>query len=284
MSQLGKFFLGNSQLIKKNYPGITLRRLEEEFKDYLAQSKLTDKIKELEFFDKLCNGVPLAYITGKITFYKSEFFVDSSVLIPRMETELLVEQAIKDIKSSFKRSHDENFKILDLGVGSGAIILSILQEIDRPISAFATDISQAALEVAKRNFFFLRYTFSRKSTLEFIKMDRLCGFEQKLHMIITNPPYIKEKNDRVGVHHQVHSFEPHTALYLPDDKYNEWFEELFKQSFSQLYNGGIFLMEGHENNLSELKAIAKSVGFINTEVIFDLTRRPRFLKAQKSTT
>jgi release factor glutamine methyltransferase len=202
------------------------------------------------------------------------FYVDERVLIPRDETEILVEKAIEIIKKNKIKS------ICEIGIGSGAIFLSILEEFNETLEILATDIEDSALEVAIKNYQLKKYKISDKHQVKFQKNDRLHNIDQKFDLIISNPPYIKEQADLGGVHGQVHAYEPHTALYLKDDEYNQWFELFFKQVELCLNNGGYFLMEGHEDHLQEQLSIAESFN-LHGDIANDYTNSNRFLFLQK---
>ncbi len=290
---LENFFSDKKQRLSELYPGLSLNRLKDELEQYARQKKInvddlfssryipsnTNPITS--FFDNLIKGYPLEYIRGRAHFYKSEFDVSETVLIPRSETEILVETASSFLRDWMKMS-DERLRVLDIGTGSGAIIISLLQEMHRPIEAFATDISKDALEVARRNYFNLRFTIPRESSLRLIHTDRMSELlDEKFHLIVSNPPYIKKREDRDFVHHQVDTYEPHLALYLDDDKYDEWFRILFKQVLSSLYEEGIFIMEGHEDHLEDLASVCSMVGFSSVQILKDYTNRNRFIFAKK---
>ncbi len=286
------FYKEQKEHLGTMYPGLSLARLKQELENYsitlqLGGDDLFDSlyVPSLNnpftiFFERLQLGIPLEYIRGKAYFYRSEFSVNSDVLIPRSETEILVEKAVLEIKTWEKKS-DEKLKIADIGTGSGAIVLSVLQELNRPAYCVATDISKAALKVARRNFFNLRYTIARQSELNIIKTDRMTDIHEKFHVIVSNPPYIKEKLDRENVHSQVESFEPHLALYINDESYEEWFDKLFSQVHSRLFEEGVFIMEGHEDHLNNQAKQIEKLGFSKVEVIQDYTGRDRFLIARK---
>ncbi|MCK5884030.1 MAG: peptide chain release factor N(5)-glutamine methyltransferase [Bacteriovoracaceae bacterium] len=285
---LNSFFDDHKESLELNYPGISLRILSQQVENYILDHnvEISDvyvsghRARFQTFLNKLKMGIPLGQICGRCYFYRSEFYVDSNVLIPRSETEILVENAARILKKKQKEAAAP-LRVLDLGTGSGAIILSLMQECPN-LQCFALDLSLDALSVARRNYFQLQYTISPKSELHFICGDRFSNFpDGELDLIVTNPPYIKESDDREGVHNNVHSFEPKIALYLADDEYDQWFEELFKESFKRLTIGGAFLMEGHENHLLHLKLLAENAGFANVIVICDYTGRDRFLSALK---
>ncbi len=204
------------------------------------------------------------------------------MLIPRNETEVLVEIACQEIASILKHT-DERLRIADIGVGSGAIALSIMAESEVPLHMTGLDISVDALKVAKKNWFKLRYKIPRGSEFKLLQSDRLSEIgeeDSKFHLIVSNPPYIKRSEDGAFVHSQVDQFEPHVALYLDDDDYECWYNLLAIQVHSALVSEGVFLMEGHEDHWEELEPIFRTAGF-ETQLINDLTGAPRFLRAKK---
>ncbi|HLE11958.1 MAG: hypothetical protein A2504_06385 [Bdellovibrionales bacterium RIFOXYD12_FULL_39_22] len=274
---LAEFFETHQQNLIQFYPGLTLRRLEQEWSLF---SRITSQPLSL-FLQKLKQGIPLAYISGSSYFYKAEFFITPDVLIPRYETEILVEMGVKEI---FKIAQGPNsiIRIADMGTGSGAIILSLLQDctlIKNQIEATATDISQAALNVAKTNYDSLRTHLASNHKLTFLHADRLTKLSTPQQLIITNPPYIKAKEDLSTVHPMVKKFEPELALFLKDDEYENWFENMFIQAYNLLQMEGVFLMEGHENHLPLLSKIAAHCGLSQITIHPDLTGRKRFLRA-----
>jgi release factor glutamine methyltransferase len=260
------------------YPGISLRRFLLDVQDILihhTQNQILDLNQsrfEVSPFQnqKLKNlfiaGTPLAVLMGFSEFYGHRFFVNEHVLIPRPETEAMVDLLIKP-KISFK-------KILDVGTGSGVIALTLL---DQGIAetAVASDLSINALNVARTNAHRLRLT----DRCDFLLSDRLEKITTKFDLIISNPPYIKESSHRAGVHQSVDSHEPKLALYLPDDKYEAWFKLFFTQVKNHLNPGGMFLMEGHELEVPHQVRDLDQLGFAKTKVLEDFTQRPRYLQA-----
>lgn len=287
-----QFFNQEKEHLEKNYPGITLNRLKQElgefsFFGYLNKNEFFkspyiegDKSGLKEFFKHLKKGVPLEYISGVSHFYRSKFSISSEVLIPRSETELLVEMGLKELKK-LSKVH-EKLSFVDLGTGSGNIFISILRDMGFSISAVAIDINPKALKIAKRNYFLNQFTIPKKSQVKFLQMDRLSGDLKNQHLIITNPPYIMGKNDRKKVHKQTLNFEPNQALFLEDNLYFPWFSELFKQALKSLVPGGIFLMEGHEDHLDALSKLGTESGFVNCSVVKDHGQSKRFLRAEKA--
>jgi len=151
----------------------------------------------------LLNGKPLQYVMGYTNFYGNKFIVNESVLIPRFETEELVENLINYINKYFKESID----IIDLGTGSGAIGITLKKKI--PLSNVdLLDISKDALEVAKKN------ADNMNAEVNLIEGDMLESVDKKYDVIVSNPPYIKTGEEIEKI---VEKNEPHLALYAGED-------------------------------------------------------------------
>ena len=285
------FYKKHEKFLGNTYPGLTVGRIKQELEIILMAGGSTNSLDSAylshsenpvtKFFSNLELGIPLEYITGRAYFYRSEFKVNPDVLIPRSETETLVELAVKELKK-LEQEVCGPLSFLDVGTGSAIIPISILQEMNHPTNAIATDISNEALIIAKENAFNLKYTWSIKNTLSFIQTDRLDGINTEFHLVVSNPPYIKRKADKELVHEQVREFEPGLALWINDNEYEQWFEKLFNQAYDRLLDGGVFLMEGHENHLDSLCIIGEDCGFIKCKVLEDLTGRKRFLVMRKN--
>jgi release factor glutamine methyltransferase len=284
------FYEAEKKSLLSNYPGLTLHRLRQDiklhaflngvdFEELFNFPYLPHRSHPITvFFDKLKIGTPLEYITGYAYFYRSLFKVTSDVLIPRSETEILVELAAQEIQKNYKNTL---CRVIDIGTGSGAIALSLLMEDVANLEMSATDISEKALKLAKENFFNQRYTIPAKHKLKFVKSDRLKEVEGEFDLILSNPPYIKRSADFKQVHSQVAIFEPHLALFLDDATYDQWFDEFFTSIHEKLSPMGLSLIEGHENHLDTLAAQAQKIGFKEAVVIKDYTNRNRFLKLKK---
>jgi release factor glutamine methyltransferase len=272
------FFAENCTLLQNNYPGLTINRLHQDLDPYwnsLYFESTSDPV--YKYTQNLLSGRPISHFLENAYFYESDFIVSEKVLTPRPETEILVEETLKEIR----KIADESITICDIGTGTGAIILSVLRAANQPLKAVATDISEDAISIAKRNYFNLGYTIDKDSELSFLKTDRLSGIDGRFNIIVSNPPYIKYQRDRAGVHSQVLDYEPEIALFLDDDEYENWFKKLFTDSYRLLYDKGSFIMEGHEDNLDELKILIEEIGFIDAQIIKDFTGSKRFLKARK---
>lgn len=261
--------------MEKNYAGINQKILEKFVEDLFPFHFQSQYLNLAEFYKKLLNGIPLQYIAHQAFFYNSFFFVDENVLIPRMETELLVHEVLLACK------YKKNVTLLDLGTGSGAIVLSLLIELNIPTSAIASDISRNALNVCETNFKKLNYKIAKDKLLQLRESDRFLKIDEKFDVIVSNPPYIKRNSDILLVHEKTLKHEPNLALFLDDSTYLDWFDELFKKVDKHLNPNGLFIMEGHENHWKELTIIVKKY-FSNYKIINDLTGRPRFLKVEKN--
>ena len=167
---------------------------------------LEDAIKRIE------DGEPVQYIVGNVDFCGNTIEVNKNVLIPRFETEELVAETIKRIKSTFNTKID----ILDLCTGSGAIAISLAKEIDSNV--FASDISKDALEVAKNN------SKLNNTDITFINTDLYIGIDNKFDVIISNPPYISKDEEIMDI---VYKNEPSIALYADNDGI-EFYERILK--------------------------------------------------------
>lgn len=168
----------------------------EYLKKYLSKEKLDEGIK------KLISGEPIQYIIGDVNFYGNKIKVNKNVLIPRFETEELVEKTIKYAKEYF----DKKIDVIDLGTGSGCIAITLKKELDCNMDAL--DISDKALEVAKEN------AIINNVDINFIESDMTKPLSKKYDLIISNPPYIAYDEEIMDI---VKNNEPHTALYASDN-------------------------------------------------------------------
>ena len=285
------FFEGEKKSLKAYYPGITLHRLRQDIKLCAILHNIdSEELFELAylpsqdhpltiFFEQLKKGVPLEYITGFAYFYQSLFRVTKDVLIPRSETEILVELAGQEIQKNYR---NKPCRIIDIGTGSGVIGLSLLTLPHVQIDMVLSDISEKALKVARENFFNQKYLFPKSHKISFQKSDRMREVHGVFDLILSNPPYIKRGQDLSEVHDQVKIFEPHLALFLDDGLYDQWFNEFFTSIYEKLSPSGISLIEGHENHLESLATQALKVGFAEVLVIKDYTQRNRFLQLKKN--
>lgn len=209
-------------------------------------------------------GVPFCYLLREAEFYHNKFFINQNVLIPRQETEYLVDLIVRGERGSRKR-------ILDVGTGSGVILSSLLLN-QVGSSGVGVDLSERALEVAQINI--KRLDLENRVQLQ--KSDRLFDVEGIFDLIVSNPPYIKTRGHHSLVHSKVDEFEPHVALYISDEDYDQWFESFFTQVRAHLR--GVFYMEGHELEVERQAKKLEELGFTEVAVLRDLSDAPRFIK------
>ena len=169
-------------------------------REYLEKYLSNDRLDEgMELLNK---GISPQYIVGNVDFYGNIINVDSRVLIPRFETELLVEKTICYINNLFNR----RVSILDLGTGSGCIAITLKKEIDCDV--VASDISLDAIDVAREN------AINNKVDILFVNSDIFSNIEDKFDVIISNPPYISYDEE---IDDMVKNNEPSLALYASND-------------------------------------------------------------------
>ena len=209
------------------------------FTDFIftLQQEVTEEEKEFveEIYTKLANHIPAQYIIGHAEFFGMQLKVDERVLIPRPETEELVELILAE-------NLKDNLKVLDIGTGSGAIALVLAK--NRPDwSVTAADISQDALELATEN------ANVQNLNLSFIKSDCFSKISSKYDIIVSNPPYIsREDQEEVGLN-VLHS-EPHLALFADEDGL-AIYRRIGEDSKDYLNDGGkIYLEIGYKQGQS----------------------------------
>ncbi len=207
-------------------------------------------------------GKPLWYILGDTEFYGYKIKVDGRVLIPRPETELLAEMAVKSV--------EEGDKVLDLCTGSGCIAIAVRKEVkDKEISVVAADISAGALEVAAQN------AKDNAADIKFIESDLFSNIKGKFNLIVCNPPYVR-RSDIAGLAKEVKDHEPLSALDGGEDGL-DFYRRLAAEAPKHLVRGGTLLMEC---GIGQAQAIVKLFGkFDYTMVSRDYNDVERFVRA-----
>ena len=230
--------------------------------------KHNQKKKYQLLLEKRMKRVPMAYIIGYKSFWKSNFLVNKSVLIPRPDTELIVEEALNYLpKYKYK-------KILDIGVGSGCILISILLE--RPkLYGVGLDISKNAIKIAKINAKLQQVDDRTK----FINRDVDKYNEGKYDLIVSNPPYIK-KNKISRLEEDVKNFEPKTAL---DGGYNGYskIEKVLEKSSKLLKRNGRLILEIGYDQACYTSHFLEKCGFFINKISKDLAKKDRCIISTK---
>ncbi|MDO5105951.1 peptide chain release factor N(5)-glutamine methyltransferase [Capnocytophaga sp.] len=219
--------------------------------------------------EQLKTGKPIQYILGETWFYSNRFFVDENVLIPRQETEELVDWILSETDKNLKIS------ILDIGCGSGCISVSLAKELSQA-EVTALDISEKALATAEKN--------ARENgvkNLRFLQQDILKTdfLSQKYDIIVSNPPYVREL-EKQEIHNNVLDYEPHLALFVPNDKPLMFYEKIADLAKKSLTENGKLFFEINEYLGKEMMQMMKNKGFGRVELREDLSGNPRMLKAE----
>ncbi|MDX9702654.1 MAG: peptide chain release factor N(5)-glutamine methyltransferase [Candidatus Auribacterota bacterium] len=235
-----------------------------------------DELKNLkQMVKERIKGRPLQYILGEVDFFDTNLLVCEGVLIPRPETELLVEAIVADI-DTYKT---ENCPvILDLGTGSGNISIAVAKKCDS-CKIFACDISSKALDIAKENA--VRNNVADK--INFFKADILHDWNRKtkteFDYIVSNPPYVSLKDKR-ELSREVLDFEPHEALFS-GERGTEFYERIIDYFSSWLKPDGAMFFEIGINQKQPVLQFLQEKGFYDISMIDDLKRIPRVVRARK---
>jgi len=249
-----------SNLIKRDKKHIILNPKE------LLNSKQLNKFKSL--IERRKKGEPIAYLINKKEFWKDEFFVNKDVLIPRPDTELIIEQVLKIY------SKEEQLQALDIGTGSGCILLSILKE--RPnFYGTGIDISKKSINVSKFNAKQLNLVNRVKffnSSVDNFKIG-------KYDLIVSNPPYIELLNLKY-LEKDVVSFEPKLALNGGLDGFSK-IRNVISKAKKLIKKNGKFILEIGFNQKNKVKKILKEEGFYINKAIKDYGNNDRCIVSTK---
>jgi protein-(glutamine-N5) methyltransferase, release factor-specific len=214
------------------------------------------------YLDQRLKGKPTQYITRRQEFYGRDFRVDAHVLIPRPETEFVVEAALAKITPESR--------VVDVGCGSGAIAVTL--QLEKGCQVCATDISFPALSVASAN------ALRLGAKVEFVHTDLLSAFaDSTFDVVISNPPYIAD-SDRAGLQKEVRDHEPALALFAGPTG-NEVYEKLTREAARVLRPHGALVLELGYNSLASVHAMLHR-GWQNIETTPDLAGIPRVLTAE----
>jgi release factor glutamine methyltransferase len=235
----------------------------------------SELLKFFRVIRKLKQHIPLQYIFGHTQFYGLDLKVNEHVLIPRPETEELVEWIVKE-ESKVQSS---KFKVLDIGTGSGCIAIALKKNIPNA-EVFAMDISENALAVAKEN------AEKNQVEIQFIKGNILNHLTIQpfnhltFDIIVSNPPYITEA-EKEDMHKNVLEHEPHTALFVPDNDALLFYRAILDFAKDKLAAGGKIYFELNAKYADAVKELAESKGFVDCEVKKDLSGKERMMRCGK---
>lgn len=218
---------------------------------------------------KLSESEPFQYILGFENFYGYDFRVDKNVLIPRPETEEIVEWILNTLPENSEAN------IIDIGTGSACIPI-VLKKMLPSAKIEAVDVSKGALEIARKN------DEIHETNIVFheidILNDKLWHFDSKFDVIVSNPPYIPN-SEKVLMHKNVLDFEPHLALFVEDNEALIFYEKIADFALKYLNKNGFLFFECNEYNAPEVVQMLSCKGFVNIELRKDMSGRDRMIKA-----
>ena len=217
---------------------------------------------------KRSKGEPIAYLLNKKDFWKYEFYVDKGILIPRPDSEIIIEQIIE------LTCHKKNLRILDIGVGSGCLLLSALKE-RKDFHGVGIDISKKCIDISKINS--LKLDVSKR--VKFFKSDVDNFRFGKYDLIISNPPYIK-KLDFNNLKKDVIDFEPRLALYGGLDGTSE-IRKVINKSSELIKKNGKFILEIAYDQKNKITKLLRDKGFYINKVLKDLASNDRCIVSTK---
>jgi len=229
-------------------------------KDFIVWDSLLDDLK---------NEVPIQYLLGKTSFYGLDFEVNENVLIPRPETEELVEWIINENKGRSKE-----IKILDIGTGSGCIAISLAKNLPKA-KVYAIDVSKKALDTAKRNAINnnVDVTFMLKDILELeiLKSD--------YDIIVSNPPYVRNL-EKAEIKKNVLDFEPHLALFVDDNDALIFYRKIAALAQKNLLENGQLYFEINQYLGKEMIDLLERMNFKNIELRKDIYDNDRMISCK----
>ena len=220
--------------------------------------------------ERLKQQEPIQYIIGETDFFDFTFKVTPEVLIPRPETEELVNWIISDYKNC------KELILLDIGTGSGCIAITLDKKLS-DVKTFAIDVSEKAIQIAQTN------AKTNNSSVTFLQKDifkvERKTFSHKFDIIVSNPPYVTE-SDKKEMQKNVLDFEPEIALFVSDNKPLIFYNTIITFATSNLKIGGEIYLEINEKFANNIKDILKKSKFVNIKIKQDLNNKDRMIKAQ----
>jgi release factor glutamine methyltransferase len=235
-----------------------------------------DNLLEADTFLKdLKKGKPIQYILGETWFYKYPFKVNASVLIPRPETEELIEWALSLIRN--RKKANNSLHILDIGTGSGCIPITMKKERPQDIVT-SVDISEKALDTARENAA-MHNTDIKLHLIDFTDESKWILFD-KYDIIISNPPYIPlHEKEKLSLH--VRDYEPPSALFVPDENPLIFYEKIARFGKEHLKKDGDVFVELHQEMADKTKSLFEMYGYREVTIKKDISGNDRMLHTKK---
>ena len=228
---------------------------------------------------RLLEGEPIQYVIGVADFCGRQFHVEPGVLIPRPETAELCRWILE---VSEERREERDFSVLDIGTGSGCIAVTLALEMPEA-KVTAWDISDDALRIAQKNATLLgaEILFEKQDTLNISLTSHLSPLTtKKWDLIVSNPPYIEPK-ERDGMEKNVLAYEPHIALFAPEDQPIIFYQQIGDYAWQSLKSGGMLFFELNPLTANDVSSYLQRLGFTEVEIRKDDYGKDRFLKAKK---
>jgi release factor glutamine methyltransferase len=259
-------------LILKKITDLSLARILAD-KDMVLSPEQSEEADQI--IERLTNYEPIHYVLGETEFFNLKFKVNPDVLIPRPETEELVEWVSDDLKfvESSSDSAEQNMKILDIGTGCGCIPVALKKHHPKA-QISAMDVSAEALVVAKEN------GVLNQTDVGFFQDDILNpkADERKWNFIVSNPPYIP-LDEKVDIDKQVKSYEPHVALFSPTEEPLLFYHSIAKYALQHLEPDGKIYLETHKNLSRDVAMLLGEYGFKDVIIRTDMSGNERMVRA-----
>jgi release factor glutamine methyltransferase len=250
-----------SRTLNINRSSFIIKQEEEVLADFKIQIENIGK--------QLQTGKPIQYILSETSFYGLKFYVDEHVLIPRFETEELVQLVIQTFNNAALYSK----KMLDIGTGTGCIPIVIKKKLPA-LQVAALDISLEALAIAEMN------ADRNEVQIDFFEADILVYQSAERYDIITsNPPYIREL-EKAEMHQNVLDHEPYLALFVSDERPLVFYEAIAKFGKTNLALDGILFLEINEHLGDQMKEMLVAEGFKNIQLFKDMQGKDRIISCQ----
>ena len=263
--------------------------LESEFSMTLTDL-YTGKVNELsakdlafldDIFSRLEKGEPVQYVLGKAEFAGRFFHVEPGVLIPRPETAQLCQLAEDELQNSFPVCNTA-YRVLDIGTGSGCIAITLaldLAEKNKKAEVKAWDISDDALKIASANALALnaKVLFEKHDALN---LSELPKSEEKFNLIVSNPPYIADEEAK-DMEKNVMEFEPHLALFVPNDDPLRFYRAIAEYGKKMLAEGGILAFEMNSRFVRDMEQMLSGLGYSEIRSLKDDFGKYRYTLARR---